>query len=142
MINPQWLELPMSRTNFHGPKDVRATEIQLYKSVETDVHTLSFTKAIILIPLQSADSKVGVSGLSKFQITMFPARRQPAQICQKLQVMCKVGKRYLCHTPTAKVQMICFVLKFYGPVSPIGSCQARSVYLTTRLLGRLSPLSG
>ena len=24
MINPQWLELPMSRTNFHGPKDVRA----------------------------------------------------------------------------------------------------------------------
>ena len=22
MINPQWLELPMSRTNFHGPKDV------------------------------------------------------------------------------------------------------------------------
>ena len=24
MINPQWLELPISRTNFHGPKDVRA----------------------------------------------------------------------------------------------------------------------
>ena len=23
MINPQWLELPMSRTNFHGPKDVQ-----------------------------------------------------------------------------------------------------------------------
>ena len=23
IINPQWLELPMSRTNFHGPKDVR-----------------------------------------------------------------------------------------------------------------------
>ena len=30
MINPQWLELPMSRTNFHGPKDVRAIEVQLY----------------------------------------------------------------------------------------------------------------
>ena len=30
MINPQWLELPMSRTNFHGPKDVRATEVRLY----------------------------------------------------------------------------------------------------------------
>ena len=29
MINPQWLELPMSRTNFHGPKDVRAIEIRL-----------------------------------------------------------------------------------------------------------------
>ena len=32
-----------------------------------------------------------------------------------------------------------FFLRFYGPVNP---CRARSVYLTTRLLGRLSPLSG
>ena len=30
MINPQWLKLPMSRTNFHGPKDVRAIEVLLY----------------------------------------------------------------------------------------------------------------
>ena len=35
-----------------------------------------------------------------------------------------------------------FVLRFYGPINPMGSCRARSVYLTTRLLGRLSPLSG
>ena len=35
-----------------------------------------------------------------------------------------------------------FVLRFYGPVNPMGSCRARSVYLTTRLLCRLSPLSG
>ena len=35
-----------------------------------------------------------------------------------------------------------FALRFYGPVNPMGSCRARSVYLTTRLLGRLSPLSG
>ena len=35
-----------------------------------------------------------------------------------------------------------FVLRFYGPVNPMGSCLARSVYLTTRLMGRLSPLSG
>ena len=34
------------------------------------------------------------------------------------------------------------VLRCYGPVNPMGSCRARSVYLTTRLLGRLSPLSG
>ena len=33
-------------------------------------------------------------------------------------------------------------VEFYGPVNPMGSCQARSVYLTNRLLGRLSPLSG
>ena len=30
MINPQWLELPMSRMNFHGPKGVRAIEVLLY----------------------------------------------------------------------------------------------------------------
>ena len=28
------------------------------------------------------------------------------------------------------------------PVNPMGSCRMWSVYLTTRLLGRLSPLSG
>ena len=26
--NPKWLELPMSQINFHGPKDVRAIEVQ------------------------------------------------------------------------------------------------------------------
>ena len=30
MINPQWLKLPMSRMNFHGPEDVRAIEVRLY----------------------------------------------------------------------------------------------------------------
>ena len=34
-----------------------------------------------------------------------------------------------------------FVLRFYGPVNPVGSCRAWSVYLITRLLGRISPLS-
>ena len=36
MINPQWLELPMSRTNFHGPKDVRAIEVRLYYAMIND----------------------------------------------------------------------------------------------------------
>ena len=30
-----------------------------------------------------------------------------------------------------------FVLRFYNPVNLVGSCSARSVYLTARLLGRL-----
>ena len=33
-----------------------------------------------------------------------------------------------------------FVSRFYGPVNPMGPCRARSIYLATRLLGRLSPL--
>ena len=35
-----------------------------------------------------------------------------------------------------------FVLRFYGPVNPMGLCRAQSVYLITRLMGRLSSLSG
>ena len=34
-----------------------------------------------------------------------------------------------------------FVLRFYGPANPLRTCRAWSVYLTTLLLGRLSPLS-
>ena len=30
MINPQWIELPISQANFHGSKDIRATEVWLY----------------------------------------------------------------------------------------------------------------
>ena len=30
MINPQWLELPMSSTDFHDPKDVRAIAVWLH----------------------------------------------------------------------------------------------------------------
>ena len=33
-----------------------------------------------------------------------------------------------------------FMLRFYGPINPMESCRAQSVYLTTRLLGRLSTL--
>ena len=40
MINPQWLELPMFRTNFHGPKDVRAILLQTFEAIIfTETHT-------------------------------------------------------------------------------------------------------
>ena len=32
-INPQWLELPMSKKNFHSPKEFRATELRLYTEI-------------------------------------------------------------------------------------------------------------
>ena len=90
MINPQWLELPMSRTNFHGLKDVRA--------IGSTVYRWQFRGIV-------SDIATNVVGGSK---------------------------------------LMCFliVLRFYGPVNPKGSCRPRSVYLTTHLLGRLSPLSG
>ena len=40
------------------------------------------------------------------------------------------------------IQHKLIVLRFYSPVNPMGSCRARSVYLTTHLLGRFSPLCG
>ena len=36
MINPRWLELLMSRTNFQDPKDVRVIEVRLYLYVESN----------------------------------------------------------------------------------------------------------
>ena len=45
MINPQWLELPMFRTNFHSPRDVRAIEVTLYIAAYEDLkkHSLRFS---------------------------------------------------------------------------------------------------
>ena len=40
------------------------------------------------------------------------------------------------------IQVCLFVLRFYSPINPVGSCRARSIYLTTLSLGRLSTLSG
>ena len=50
--------------------------------------------------------------------------------------------RSYCRFCCAPDHLVRFVLRFYCPVNPMGSCQAWSVYLTTHLLCRLSPLSG
>ena len=41
MINQRWLDLPMSRAHFHGPKDDRVIEVRLYMCLY--VWLLSFT---------------------------------------------------------------------------------------------------
>ena len=68
-------------------------------------------------------------------------------LTSKLELKCLCARWIL--TNKLELKCICarwvpclFVLRFYSPVNPMGSCRARSVYLTTRLLGRLSPLSG
>ena len=45
------------------------------------------------------------------------------------------------HTGLIVGLVILFVLRFYGPVNPMASCPAWSVYLTILLQGRLSSLS-
>ena len=55
MINFQWLELPMSRTIFYGPKDVRAIEIRLYIS---NVHSSRDSDSDLFVYLRN-----GITGL-------------------------------------------------------------------------------
>ena len=33
IINPHWLELPLSQTNFHGPIGVQAIEVRLHSQI-------------------------------------------------------------------------------------------------------------
>ena len=55
------------------------------------------------------------------------------------------GANYIFLLPF-QLRVLFYVLTFYspanGPVNPLGSCRARSVYLSTLSLGRFSPLSG
>ena len=39
--NVPWLKQPLSRTNFHGPKEVRAIEVRLYTFSEFADHILT-----------------------------------------------------------------------------------------------------
>ena len=48
MINPRWLELPLSRTNFHGPKGVRAIEVRLYFEMLFVPHALHYHMLFIM----------------------------------------------------------------------------------------------
>ena len=50
MINPQWLELPMSRKNFHGPKDVNAIEVRLYMGMAASLLNEPWLFVQILTP--------------------------------------------------------------------------------------------
>ena len=64
---------------------------------------------------------------------------QPAQMHADQGFHCP----HIASGPFHTLRIIClFVLRFYGPVNPMGSCQAWSIYLTTLLLDRLSPLMG
>ena len=60
---------------------------------------------------------------------LMPKSADPDQLASSL--FAKAGHIWVC----------LFVLWFYCPVNPMGSCRVWSVYLTTRLLGRLRPLS-
>ena len=79
------------------------------------------------------------SSLHSIIITLFRKKTERTLLKFLSHLCTKIRKQ----APEEIVILVClFVLRFYGPVNPVGSCQARSVDLTTRLLGRLSPLRG
>ena len=41
MINTHWLGLPLSQTNFHSPKGIRAYEVLLYVLANSEVSNKS-----------------------------------------------------------------------------------------------------
>ena len=53
MIYPQWLELLMSRTNFHGPNNVRAIEVRLSCFTFCGHSILTFSTTLSIITLVS-----------------------------------------------------------------------------------------
>ena len=56
-LAPDWLELPLSRTNFHGTKGVRAIEVRLYFTGEksTLMDAISVCKNVIPNPWKETE---------------------------------------------------------------------------------------
>ena len=78
MINPQWLELPMSRTNFHGPNDVRAIEVRLY----TDLRITLFDKLQLKMPAKKLNTDECFESFHNF---INPSRAVDTNICKFIQ---------------------------------------------------------
>ena len=87
-------------------------------------HSILFTFFIKNKYWQTEDSH----DISKYFLWKIKKKIFQHVVCCRLIVTLKV-KTFVC-------------VEVLRPVNPMGSCRARSVYLTTRLLGRLSPLSG
>ena len=66
MINPQWLELPMSRTDFHGPKDVRAIEVRLYFDLNCGRDVLCLTPSGVSFHILDPESAIEFRKSSMF----------------------------------------------------------------------------
>ena len=91
MINPQWLELPMSRTMFYGLKDVRAIEVRLYFTLcfagcLVDFNALVLlSSTIVQLTLVISTSLISNNRLSRSEIWSLP----------KLETLTK-GKKKCC----------------------------------------------
>ena len=49
IIHPGWLELPLARTIFHGPKPVRVVDVLLYKCLDRRINPTNDCVRITLV---------------------------------------------------------------------------------------------
>ena len=71
MLNPQWLELPMPRTKFHGPIYVRVIEVLQYELLLLNLLRFRCLNRIIVIELKARetyDTYLGTQWLDQQQI--------------------------------------------------------------------------
>ena len=99
----------------------------IFENVEGAYSFGSFTHLFVWHTLRRDLEILYVESLWKISTSIFSVEQAIPELCLFL---------------TDITETCLFVLRYYGPVNPMGSCRVRSVYLTTRLLGRLSPLSG
>ena len=97
--------------------------------------------SISLAHLQFTSGALNCTGVSICATSYYLPRAFDASACGALVSQ----SDYLIHFVDTNIQIfmssVRCVLRFSGPVNLMGSCRAPSVYLTTRLLGRFSPLA-
>ena len=115
MINPQWLELPMSLTNFHDPKDVRAIEIRLYfvrdhsdaPQKYSDADVIKMLEYLINIILwSSADGYFSKQSAYRWVLTVH--RCLPACFNTRMR-----RRRSLYKVPTKQYKTPCTTIQFH-----------------------------
>ena len=111
MINPQWLELSISRTNFHLPKEVPANEIQ--------VHLEKF-----ITPLRKGGKNNGDGYYSLFETYGYPNIRQ----ITLASLMSKLSSQIVPQRPSAYT----FMVPSCGSLLPNSTTEAvKQVSVTT-----------
>ena len=156
-------EIKVSVRNFYLSSEV-SREVPCKKDVlkikGKDGEKLLLQKHLMTMTLEEAHTmyknkhlqhKIGLTAFRKLKPENVRKLSETSRRSCLCQTCCNVGLKIealkthvkAVTTDENRKLLVClFVLRFYGPVNPMGSCRARAVYLTTRLLGRLSPLSG
>ena len=99
-----------------------------------------YTKVVSLVKTVENVPLFVSSLLNNFCIKTCLVSTNQYLLSQAIPMNCSGTKIILDYQKNVNLSVCLFLLRFYGQVNPMVSCRARSVYLTTLLLGRLIPL--